>query len=251
MLRRCHSGGSHGASFTHNWDIVNRSELCCQQAMLTFLFLDKCQFIILCFYCLYSISVFLSELFVLVRLNSNICWLNVLVMGSLRFWLVFHFICFLCIGIEHCSFSDVHGLVVGFHGVLVTKGWVHFLFDNCTHGVRQFVGHRIQKSELRIDLLLRERAHSNKLLEEPLIRLTELPELDGHVAFVDDVNNKLAETPVKIDTILLTKAWFAYNFLLHVCQASIDPDFLSIEVKGTETGYQFFIHLVPFEPGVL
>ena len=53
--------------------------------MLTFLFLDKCQLIILCFNCLYSISVFLSELLVLVRLYSNICWLNVLVMGSLRF----------------------------------------------------------------------------------------------------------------------------------------------------------------------
>ena len=66
---------------------------------------------------------------------------------------------------------------------------MYFLFDNCAHGIRQFVGHRIQKSELRIDLLLRERAHSNELFEEPLIRLTELPELDGHVAFVDDVNN--------------------------------------------------------------
>ena len=128
---------------------------------------------------------------------------------------------------------------------------MHFLFDNCTHGVRQFIGHRIQKSELRIDLLLRECAHSNELLEEPLIRLAELSELDGHVAFVDDVNNKPAETPVKIDTILLTEARFSYNFLLHVCQAAIDPDLLSIEVKGTETGYQFFIHLVPFEPGVL
>ena len=69
-----------------------------------------------------------------------------------------------------------------------------------------------------------------------------MPELDSHVAFVDDVDNQLTQTPVKIDAIRLTEARFAHNFLLHVCQATIDPDLLRIEVKSTETSYQFFIH---------
>ena len=56
---------------------------------------------------------------------------------------------------------------------------------------------------------------------------------------------------MKVDTILLTEARFAHNFFLHVCQAAIDPNLLRIKVKGTQTSYQFFIHWVVFELGVL
>ena len=242
MLRRCLSGGSHGTLVVYNWNIVYRTKLCCHKAMITFLFPEKCQLSILSFYLIYCISIFLSELFVLVGMDADSGWLNVVMSRSLRFCIVINFICFLGIGVVHRSLPGVHGLVVGFDCVLVTKGRVNFLLNNSAHGVRQLVRHRIQKSKLRLNLLLGECAHSNQLLEKPLVGLAELPKLDSHVAFVDDVDNQLAETPVKIDTVLLTEARFAHDFLLHICKAAINPDLLRIEVEGTKTGYQFFIH---------
>ena len=138
----------------------------------------------------------LSELFVLVGLYADRGWLDVVMMCSFRLVHVFHFISILGIGIVDCSLPGVHGLVVGFDGILVTEGRVHFLLDDGAHGVRQLVRHGIQKRELRLNLLLGERAHRNQLLEEPLVGGAELSELDSHVTLVDYVDDELAETLV-------------------------------------------------------
>ena len=128
---------------------------------------------------------------------------------------------------------------------------MYLLFDNGAHVCSKLIFGRVEEDEFSLDFLGRERAHSNLLAEEPFVSLSQLAQLDIHIALVDDVNDKVAQALVQFDAILLRETRLLDDFLLTFIESTIDSNFLRVHVKSRESRDQFFKHLVSLELWVL
>ena len=147
--------------------------------------------------------------------------------------------------------SVIHGLIVIVDLFLVTESGVYFLLDDSFHAAGKFVGHGIQKCLFGLLLFFTEVAHGDLLLEEPDVDFSELAQFDIHVALVDDVEHEVAEALVELCAVLVGVARLANDFKLGFIWASVDHNFLLVEVECRQTEYQLFIHGIILEFRVL
>ena len=113
-----------------------------------------------------------SKRLMLVVLDADRTRLNVLMRRAFRILGIIYRYQLVERLVELDALPLIHRLVRSIEGFVVTESRVHLLFDNGTHDCLQLVTHGIQKCVLVLDLLLRERAHGNQLLQEPLVGLS-------------------------------------------------------------------------------
>ena len=168
--------------------IVDGAELRRHETVMIFSFLHDSELVIPCLDFIYGICDFSAKGLMLVALYSNGRWLDVAVMspGGTTHRQLLHIL------VIYDSFALVHGLVININRIFIAECRSDLLLYNCGHCVGNLIREWIQKFELVFLFSFRKRSHSDKFVDEPLVRGSKLLLLQSNLPLINDMNNQVA-----------------------------------------------------------